>query len=425
MIGLYGGTCNNMYVFAKSLAQKGIDIKFIEDRKDNFPHSQPVWEDVECYFESGFDYQSIDWDEFEREYGWKKPDWYYSPNETDGGSHQIFKKSPINFLEKLLATRFLRSRRDSLSVFNQMLLCDCLIVCGIEPALLARLSGKPYMLFPHGSDMRVAIGAQKKGVGVKGKIVEWLTVQSFRKAFCVGSPLPDASAEVPDSEYRRLKNLRIERVALPYASQNRLPRQERFQKLNDIFELFGISLPEAQHYAFSPSRINFHWKGHDKLLKVICEHRNKLNIHFIFLGWGDDYREALRYVHDNSLQSHVTIIPVFLSKGFLYKFFESVDFIVDQFNGSGSYGASLSEAMSRGCPIMTWISDMFDKPGWERPPVIQAQTNSEISAKLLEISSGDIDLDLVSEATVNWFKRVHDQEFVVSLIVEKFGRFLN
>ena len=204
-----------------------------------------------------------------------------------------------------------------------------------------------------------------------------------------------------------------------------MPQEERRKKLNDIFRLFEISLPEAKYYAFSPSRINFHWKGHDRLLKVICDNKDKINIHFIFLGWGDDYLTAIKYIQDNSLEKLVTIIPVFLSKGFLYQFFEAVDFIVDEFNGSGSYGASLSEAMSRGCPMMTWISDMFDKPGWERPPVIQAQTNSEISTKLVEISRGDIDLDIVSEATVNWFKRVHDQEFVVSLIVEKFGRFLN
>ncbi len=116
-------------------------------------------------------------------------------------------------------------------------------------------------------------------------------------------------------------------------------------------------------------------------------------------------------------------MPVFCSKKFLFRFFEAVDFIVDSLNGSGTYGTSLSEAMSCGCPVMTWISDIFDKPGWEAPPVIHAKTKEEIASALIRIGNGQIDLDVMSMKTVDWFGRVHSEKSVMNVFLEKFGKY--
>jgi glycosyltransferase involved in cell wall biosynthesis len=426
VIGFYGGTCNNLYVFAKSLADHGQPVTFIEDRKDNFPHSQPVWEDVDCCFSSGFDYLNIDWARFELDHGWIRPAWYQVPGSDRDEAGALFGKSraPLNPFTRFTTARFLRKYPGGLSVFDKMLGCDFLIVCGIEPALLAMLTGRPYMIFPHGSDMRVAIGAQRKGTGWKGLLVEWLTARSFRQAAFVGSPLPDASAEVPRSAYRRLKDLRIERIPLPYRYRGRLPRPERLARLKALFAGLDRELPAAEFYAFTPSRINFFWKGHDRLLKAIANNRDQVNIHFIFLGWGDDYLEATSFVARHGLERYVTVLPVFLSKPYLFRFFEGIDFIIDEFNGSGSYGTSLSEAMSCGCPVLTWISEMFDAPGWERPPVIQARSEEQIAEAIVKISSRQIDLDAQSELTADWFRRVHGDDAVIRTLFDKIGKHL-
>lgn len=428
MIGLCGATCNNLYVLAKSLAGNGHAIVFIEDRKDNFPHSQPVWDDVYCCLPAGFDYLNINWPQFEKDHNWTRPTWYYIPGNARDDARALFKKSSkhLDIITRFSGSSYLRKFPGALSVFDKMLECDFLIVCGIEQAVLAMLTGRPYMIFPHGSDMRVAIGVENKGAGWKGRLIEWLTSRSFQEAAFIGSSLPDGSAEVPRSEYRRLKNLKVERIPLPYQYRGRLSKEERFNRLKSLFASLNRELPAAELYAFTPSRINFFWKGHDRLLRATAQNCEKVNnIHFIFLGWGDDYQEAMSFVIANSLQQHVTILPIFLSKEFLFKFFQSIDFIIDEFNGSGSYGTSLSEAMSCGCPVLTWISDMFDAPGWERPPVIQARTEEQIATALMKVSSGEINLDAQSELTADWFKRVHEEEAVMCALFNNIKKHLN
>ena len=423
MIGLFGGTCNNLYVFAKCFVNYGLSVTFIQDRKDKFPHSQPVWDDVECYFQTGFEYHNIDWDFFEQQHKWSHPSWYFVPDVSAGSSRVIFHNSTGDFLSRLFICRFLRYRSDYAAVFMKMLECDLLVVCGAEPALLAMLTGKPYVIVPHGSDMRIAVGAETKGAGARGYFLARLISRSFKKALNVISSLPDGSAEVPRSEYLRLKELEIERVPIPYQAIPRFGMSARHVKLQQLFSELNMSLPSAEYYAFIPSRINFHWKGHDRLLTAVLENKELINCHFIFLGWGDDYDDALAFVEQNNLDDKVTIVPVFCSKKFLFRFFEAVDFIVDSLNGSGTYGTSLSEAMSCGCPVMTWISDIFDKPGWEAPPVIHAKTKEEIASALIRIGNGQIDLDVMSMKTVDWFGRVHSEKSVMNVFLEKFGKY--
>ncbi len=81
--------------------------------------------------------------------------------------------------------------------------------------------------------------------------------------------------------------------------------------------------------------------------------------------------------------------------------------------------------MSCGCPVMTWVSDMFDKPGWEAPPVIYARTKKEIGSVLMELADGRIDLEEMSRQTTDWFSRVHGVSSVVDVFRAKFGKYLN
>lgn len=421
MIGLYGATCNNLYVFAKALHRHEIALKLILDRKDNFPHSQPVWEDLDLFFTAGFDFRSINWDTFEKEQNWAPPPYYVTPRSDPLGWKTILRESRLAWPLRFLAARWLRSQKDAVGVFEEMRTCSFLIVCGTEAAVLAMLSGVPYMIFPHGSDMRLAIGATPKK-GWKGKIIEQLCVQAFRRALCIGSQLPDASAEVPLSDYRR--HFKVERLPLPYEVIPRLPQAERRQRLIELFQRLDQPLPPAEHYAFVPSRINFHWKGHDRLLAAIKEAGSANKLHFIFLGWGDDYLSAMATVKEQGLSEQVTILPIFCSKGFLYRFFEAADFILDELNGSGSYGTALSEAMSRGCPIVSWVGDMFDQPGWEAPPVLHARSQAELKEFILKLSAGQIDLDAQATLSQEWFRRVHSEAAVVPLIRSRFAPYL-
>ena len=406
-----------MYVFARGLSSGGVDVTFIRDRKDNFPHSQPVWNDIECYFQSGFSYKNIDWDHFEIENKWIKPNWYYEPYSCIDNMGRIFKESKEPFFVRYLASKIVAKNNESFSVFEKMLQCDKLIVCGTEASILAMLSGRPYIIFPHGSDIRVAVGAKSLGAGLKSKIIGWLVMLSFRKAITIGSTLPDGSAAIPKQQYRRLKNIHIDRMPLPYDLKERLSVLERRNKLKKLMSELNVSLPQADFYAFTPSRVSFQLKGHDRLLGAIKELKGTTdNIHFIFIGWGDDYQEVEQYISENGICDRVTLLPIFCSKLFLYRLFESVDFVVDSFGGTGTYGTSLSEAWSTSCPTVTWISDLFQNKGWEEPPVIPARSEEDISTALGLISSGVIDLDEVSEKVNAWFGRVHSNSSCIKAV---------
>ncbi|MGD9685442.1 MAG: glycosyltransferase [Desulfobacter sp.] len=420
MIGLYGGTCNNMYVFAKSLSKCGLDVTFIQDRNDNFPHGQPVWDDVRHFFTSGFNQYDIDWQNFEREVQWKAPEWYFVPNNVDNPFYLLVVKSKGNLLTRLFACKYLAKFKDSYSVLCKMQECELVIACGIKAAILSMISGVPYIIWPHGSDVRTAVGAEGISYNLPTIILRKLLYKSFIEAVCIGSTMPDAGIGLPLAKYPRFNKLKVERIPIPYLPKNRLPKGERIDKLNNLLGLFNIALPESKYYAFTPSRIHFFWKGHDKLYDAIRRMDNK-DIHFIFIGWGDDCQTMINRINADSANDVITVIPALLSKRLLYDFFESVDFIVDSFKAaSGGYGTSLSEAMSRACPVVSWTSGLFDSPGWDAPPFIQARSEDEILAVLNKISLGEINLDFYSKRVKDWFSKVHGDEAVATIIRDKY-----
>lgn len=169
----------------------------------------------------------------------------------------------------------------------------------------------------------------------------------------------------------------------------------------------------SEYVGFVPSRVDFEWKGQDRLLHALARLNRQgaaANVHLIFSGWGTDLAAARDFVRAEGLDHHVSFLNCALSKPLLYDFFSSADFVVDQFV-VGMTGTAALEAMSCGAPLMTWVNQRAERK-WGFPPILQARTSEDIEAVLRELSAGRLEIDRVGAAGREWVGRLHDPEKV-------------
>jgi glycosyltransferase involved in cell wall biosynthesis len=429
-IGLYGGMANNMYVFAKALASQGIEVCFIRDRGDRYPMSQPVWEDVP--FSMGYDevpraafWGWEKWKQREQELKWVAPNWLFDPAAE---SRRDLKPRPSRtggIVDTRFAARYL-SVAYRASALSCMQACDVLIVCGIEGSILANASGRPYIIVPHGGDLMIAAGLlQPKFYRVRAKLIHTMLrrqlVSAYANAVCIGVHEPTAFATHFYGAEHFFKKHKSCFVAIPFSLRERPAVDERRQRLCTVLAGLGFEAPSSAYVGFVPSRVDYEWKGHDRLLHAL-ERLNRddrlSRIHLIFSGWGNDFDTARRFVEDTGLHRRVTFLDCALSKPLLFQFYLNADFVVDQFI-VGMTGTSALEAMACGAPLITWINGAAERP-WGAPPVLQARTAGEIAAVLERLSSGDLDLDQAGKALQEWLSRLHNPATVVRSVLEIF-----
>ena len=187
-IGLYGGVANNMYVFAKAFSKQGQDVCFIRDRNDHYPFSQPAWEDIPWVVE----YEQLakmanwswpKWTKWEDEVGWQAPAWLADPLQESSSCRTILNRV-IGPLGKAFFYCIAQKRTHWPAVLNLMGQCDVLLVCGIEGTLLASLSGRPFVIFPHGGDIRTAAGLHPpQSWNPRDWIIYWKFLGFIRRAY--------------------------------------------------------------------------------------------------------------------------------------------------------------------------------------------------------------------------------------------------
>jgi glycosyltransferase involved in cell wall biosynthesis len=408
-IGLYGGMANNMYVFAKSFVKQGVKTCFIRDRSDHYPFSQPVWEDVRATLDyddvakaSSWSWQ--EWKNWEAEVGWKAPDWLADPLEgmtTDGESPR----------RGILFAHLARRHPYRRVVIDLMANCDCLLVCGIEGTILAKMSGKPYVIWPHGGDIRKAAGLQPPQswhprIWLNYWLVGWLLRRAYRGALWIGTHDPKGiGRHIGDTTSK----FQIEFLGIPLPLRRRLPKEERRKVLADLMKDLGLAEPKADWIGFIPSRIDFFWKGTDLLFRAIRQWNRGHNLHLIASGWGEDYRKAKEMIP----AEQITFLPCTVSKPILYEFYGASDFVADQFL-LGTYGTAAVEAMSCGTPVMMWIDEKaFRTREWTPPPVLNARGEQEILRLLGAVISGGIDLEAQGQLAQEWVAKVHRESIVI------------
>lgn len=410
-----------MYVFAKALHASGQDICFVRDRYDTNPFSQPFWKDADVTLPyedvAGGHFDAERWRIVEQNCGWQAPDWLYNPLEAIAPQRA-----------NLTGTILIRacwhwSRRRNhmwMADFEALRQADAAIVCGKIGELMAAASGLPYVIWPHGGDIRLAAGLGERPRTLRGSLRHRLICHVLRDAFVradlVGSHNPMRSAPEPAALDRFIRRLRFARIAIPHEVVLRRPATMRRRALADLLYRIGVSMPAQPLYGLIPSRVDYYWKGHDLFLNALAR-RPGANIHWFVSGWGNDYRKAQAFASEHRLDQCVTFLPVALSSPLLFELMSSVDICVDNFR-RGAYGTAAVEAMAHCSPVMMRIdNDAFESRGWEPPPVLNARNEDDIIRILDLISSGEIDLEERGRAAAAWISRNHAPEIVVPDLV--------
>lgn len=430
-IGLYGGMANNLYILAKALVAAGADVSYIRDRGQTHPFSQPVWEDVEATItfreqRHAARWSPAEWLAFERAHGWSPPPWLHDP--LPPGHPRL----RLRGIEVPLRVILGGGRRPhAAAALTALRRCDVLIVCGVEAELLALVSGVPYVVFPHGGDMALAAGLGQPASSRRGRARRALQIhllrRAFRRALYVGCQDPTGCGGHKGDAYRGLPFIDQRQCPLPYRIRPRRPRAARLMQLNRLLSRTGTELSEARDFTvLVPSRIDFGWKGQDRLLRALASlsERERERFSLLLTGWGADHLRLQELSEELGLTHLLTFLPVTYSRPLLYQLFESVDLVADQFL-FGAYGTSSLEAMSCGTPILTWIDvDAFESKGFPIPPALLGREPDQLAAHLQAIASGAVDLEVKGKEVAAFVEQVHEETLVARDLLAQLRRTL-
>lgn len=431
---------NNMYVFAKELVRVGVDVIYIRDRSDSYIMSQPSWEDVEWELSQDIAKASLawtydDWVKREVELRWSPPIWFVDPvGDAINASLPIGKQKSI-----LRACGWLKrycSLPSRSLILRELKSCDTLLVCGIEGSLLALESGVPYIIWPHGGDMMIASKEIKlASAGIRAKVSNLFFLrnlrESYRRALAIGSHEPTG---VQSDEYGSTgaygRTLNVQYLPIPMhiaahtsdrfnlSVSNQAKIEEQLVNLRDRLGLFksmllerGYSVSDNTRYIFVPSRIDYRWKGHHKLLEAISQTASVLrqrDFRIVFTGWGLQHHDFVERVKSAGVDDLICFLGKVYSKPLLRRLFCCVDLVVDQFE-MGMCGTAALEVMASGAPLLMYVSDGYQRP-YGPAPVLNARTPEQIASVLRAVAEEQIDLNDVVKRQLQWVERAHSIE---------------
>ncbi len=409
-IGFYGGMANNTYVVAKRLSEAGVNVVFIRDRMDHYGISQPSWEDAA--FDMSYEqlnatssWSPVDWTRFESDIGWVAPTWLVDP--IIEGAVSIPKALPVRMgeMEKQYL-QMLPPLDHAGRILYEMQACDCLFVSSTHALILALASGRPYFICPAGGEFMIAAGLYPG----QGSVAQTLRVQgsllrlAFRRAQAVVTHTPFLLHKPLVGSYWRLLRdygrVRFSDLSMPYVPVAALAPAQKRDSLNALLDSARAKTISTRFTVFVPSRIDYRWKGQDRILAALSRMKHRSAFTFVFSGWGVDY---LDFKSRTANMDNVRLLSYAVSKPRLYAYFQGSDLVVDQFT-LGHYGTSTREAISVGTPVMTWVNQSVTRLSrtWRPAPIIQARDPVSIAFALDNIADGNIDLTQRSIDGLTW-----------------------
>lgn len=429
-IVLYGAMANNMYVFARCFAERGDDVLFVRDRDQCLPLAQPSWEDsratlpYEKMGQEGWDRSTLTrWEEDVLR--WKAPPWMVDVPDFEAPmaprpADDVRASPQLPWPVSLVLDYGLRTRPDWAHIVRVFREGDVVMTCGKMGAWLGMASGRPHIIFAHGSDLRAAAGLDRPRTWhptkrLSREVLHWLTGKAFRWSDSVATQDPKGlGGHIGSTEHVRPS---FDRLLLPFPSRRRPPPAERRPRLEALLRGVGARpLPDdARIVGFTPSRQDFFWKGQDVLIRGLAQAGPAAaEVHLLMAGWGNDYLAAQELAARLGVSSQITFLPCALTKPYLYDFYDASDFVFDQLY-MGTYGSSAPEAMAGSCPVMMNIDEAaFLHKGWEPPPVLNVKVQDDIARVFAEMSTGSLDLELQGRTMGDWCHRHHGPDTVLS-----------
>jgi glycosyltransferase involved in cell wall biosynthesis len=406
-IAFYGGMANNCYLVAKQMRDCGLDVVFIRDHLDQYAISQPLWEDVPLTLThqelADSPYWSKEkWDDLASELGWKAPEWLVEPttypdkaepdrtNLEDDAELMLYQAAPSDHYQNIIAI---------------MQSCDLVFVSNYYPIITAILSGKPFVICPAGGELMMASGL------ITGEGAVGATLEHQRRLMIKGFELAEAViTNTPFWQHRSLTNgfwnlakifgkCRFVRGSLPFTATPMLTKPEKTKLLRDMTDRLGLAPVDTEFCIFVPSRVDYRWKGQDRIAQALIDHPDRDIFTLIVAGWGDDYEH---FRSSMASAANIRVLDFTLSKPLLRDIYRASDIVIDQLT-LGHIGSAAREAAAVGTPVMARI-DGLPKLPFLRPnmPVLNAVTASDVARWLSRIAAGKVDLQQHGNRAQNW-----------------------
>ncbi len=393
----YGAMVNLMYCAAQACKASGLPVEYLIEEPDAFPAHHPFWLDVCHQFtEEDAEHFSSSADRFLARVGWSPPDFVRSEQSFDAGAFP--RRTALSPIRQYIYDNWYSQERVArlCSAFQGY---DAIIVCGSNAVIEAYLSGKPYVIFVYGADLRLYLGADPRPRALRDRISYEMYRSILRDAYdradaIVSNPPLSIYASGAKNITRSKKEFHHDRttdIVFPVAEAT---------ESCDV----DISLPPSKISILIPSRVDFYWKGQDMFLRALSRSPHKNKFHVCLLQWGSNQREASLLVDELQLHDTVKFLPFFATRPLLLALYDRFDLIVDEFY-IGTYGTAALEAMSRSKPVVTYIDRKMFPNEDQIPPCLSPHSEDEILRMLEQICNGEINLKELGQAAREWQQR--------------------
>jgi glycosyltransferase involved in cell wall biosynthesis len=397
MILFYGAMVNLLYGAAKACNLSGLYVHYLPEESDNFAAHHPFWLDV-CHEFTEEDSRMFKGsrEEFLARLNWRKPEFICQDNSFSELADHC--RSEANPIKKFIYRRFYSEQRVKrlCSTFQNY---DCIFVCGANAVIDAYLSGRPYVIFVYGADLRLYLGACEPPEGFRERISYELYRVVLKDAY------DNANAVISNPPFS------------VYASGARnITGCEKVFSHKAVYDIVYPVAPIDRECSLSvelscdkinvliPSRIDFFWKGQDVFLQALSDSPHRDRFRVCLLQWGNHQLEAQQLVSKLNLSDVVTFLPFFATRPLLLSLYDKFDLIVDEFY-IGTYGTAALEAMSRRKPVVTFIDKKMFTNEDHIPPCLSLRTREELLDMFERICSGALSLNEIGVEAYEWQQR--------------------
>ena len=396
-VGLYGGMVNNAYTVAKVMRRNGWHVDYlIEYVADEVSH-QPFWLDVYWQMTTQDIAELQQSPElFCKKIGWTQPEWV----KTVGAA------SPLSFSElrhingfwrRLLFMfhQWRRRHKHLRQTVRALQDYDCIIACGTQPLIAARMSGKPYIALIHGADLRAYQNAVPKSKRYRRRMYQNISRTVVRDA------IDNASAIICNPPFTLYSEGSSNVTGVRKSFFHGNVHEIVYPTLPADGSTSDIQLHKDTINILIPSRVDFTWKGQDIFFQALKASKYLDKFHAYLVAWGNNQAEAVALCQQLALNDHVTFLPFLATRPALLALYKQFDLVVDDFR-FGSYGTAVLEALSCEKPVLAYVDERPFSSPQHIPPIIRAHNESDICQVLEDIAEGRIDLKEIGRQSAIW-----------------------